>query len=235
MQSTEGKVNLSEPQHSEGLTRRDIIKKGAILGGTVMWVTPVVQTVGMSRALAQEPSDTCIPDNWAVEMVVNQQGTRFDGSPVLPERSNPANIEGNTTAFFSLGFRKDGDTFLSEGGSIRVRLAQPAYRHTGAEVVVVEATGGTYPLEKAEVWVSSTNSKGLLAGHASNQAPAVSLGGSPEKFQTVLAFPAGVDVVRYVTLVDVTDPDDFSSLNDEQRNAADAFDAVRVGTGCSTE
>jgi hypothetical protein len=226
---------VTEQQHSQGLTRREVIKKGALLGGTVMWVTPIVQTVGMSRALAQEPSDNCIPDNWAVEVVLNQQGVKYDGNPILPDRSNPAHLIGNDDNFFSLGFRKDGDTFLSPpGGQVRVRLAQPAYKHTGSNVLVVEATGGDYPLEKAAVYVSSTNSQGVLAGYATNKAPAVNLGGTPAKFQTVLPFPDEVDVVEYVTLIDVTDPADFAALSTADRNAADGFDVVRVGTGCGS-
>ena len=39
-----------------GVTRREAIKKGAIVGGTVMWVAPLVQTVGMSPASAQTAS-----------------------------------------------------------------------------------------------------------------------------------------------------------------------------------
>lgn len=38
------------------LSRRDALKKGAIAGGTVLWVTPVVQGIGMSQAFASHPS-----------------------------------------------------------------------------------------------------------------------------------------------------------------------------------
>ena len=46
-----------------GVTRREAIKKGAIVGGTVMWVAPLVQTVGMSPASAQTaspPTGACV-------------------------------------------------------------------------------------------------------------------------------------------------------------------------------
>ena len=47
---------------SQGITRRDLLKKGAALGGAVVWVTPIVQSVGMGRAFAQAPSPTpCDP------------------------------------------------------------------------------------------------------------------------------------------------------------------------------
>lgn len=41
------------------ITRRQALRRGALLGGTLMWTTPVVQTLGMDRALAAEPSGTC--------------------------------------------------------------------------------------------------------------------------------------------------------------------------------
>lgn len=42
-----------------GLTRRDLIRKGVLLGGTTLWVTPVVHAVGMTPALAQAASPGC--------------------------------------------------------------------------------------------------------------------------------------------------------------------------------
>lgn len=42
-----------------GLTRRQLLKRGAALGGAVAWATPVVQVVGMRAAGAQETSDPC--------------------------------------------------------------------------------------------------------------------------------------------------------------------------------
>jgi hypothetical protein len=41
---------------SQGISRRDLLRKGAVLGGAVVWVTPVVQTLGMGRAFAQTAS-----------------------------------------------------------------------------------------------------------------------------------------------------------------------------------
>ena len=39
-----------------GITRRQALKRGAILGGALAWATPVVQVIGMKPALAQVPS-----------------------------------------------------------------------------------------------------------------------------------------------------------------------------------
>lgn len=46
-------------QEKTGLSRRDFLKRGAALGGAVVWATPVVQIVGMRPALAQDPSPAC--------------------------------------------------------------------------------------------------------------------------------------------------------------------------------
>ncbi len=46
-------------QEKSGLSRRDFLKRGAALGGAVVWATPVVQMIGMHPALAQETSPTC--------------------------------------------------------------------------------------------------------------------------------------------------------------------------------
>jgi hypothetical protein len=43
---------------SQGISRRDLLRRGAVLGGAVMWTTPVVQTLGMGRAFAQTASPT---------------------------------------------------------------------------------------------------------------------------------------------------------------------------------
>lgn len=42
----------------EGISRRDLLRKGAVLGGAVVWAAPVVQTLGMGRAYAQTASPT---------------------------------------------------------------------------------------------------------------------------------------------------------------------------------
>lgn len=39
-----------------GVSRRDALKTGAVFGGAVLWVSPVVQSIGISRAWAQQPS-----------------------------------------------------------------------------------------------------------------------------------------------------------------------------------
>lgn len=45
---------------STAITRRDALKRGAVIGGALVWATPVVQAVGMGRAFARETSPGCI-------------------------------------------------------------------------------------------------------------------------------------------------------------------------------
>lgn len=42
------------------VSRRDFLKRGAALGGAVVWATPMVQMVGMRPALAQVASPACL-------------------------------------------------------------------------------------------------------------------------------------------------------------------------------
>jgi len=46
----------------EGLSRRDLLRRGAALGGALAWATPVVQVIGMSPALATGTSPIDEPD-----------------------------------------------------------------------------------------------------------------------------------------------------------------------------
>lgn len=45
---------------THGLTRRELLKKGAVLGGALAWATPAVQLVGMTPAMATHVSDLCV-------------------------------------------------------------------------------------------------------------------------------------------------------------------------------
>ena len=43
-----------------GLTRRELLKRGAVLGGALAWSTPVVQLIGMNPAMATHVSQLCV-------------------------------------------------------------------------------------------------------------------------------------------------------------------------------
>ena len=51
-----GKEFVGDEVNDQGITRRDLLRRGAALGGAVVWTTPVVQTLGMGRAFAQSTS-----------------------------------------------------------------------------------------------------------------------------------------------------------------------------------
>lgn len=43
----------------QDLTRRQALKRGAAVSGALLWATPAIQTIGMSKALAASPSCLC--------------------------------------------------------------------------------------------------------------------------------------------------------------------------------
>ncbi len=44
---------------TQGLTRRELLKRGAVIGGALAWATPAVQLIGMTPALANHVSGSC--------------------------------------------------------------------------------------------------------------------------------------------------------------------------------
>lgn len=201
-------------EQRKAISRRDALKRGAAIGGTVLWATPIVQTVGMGRAMAQEPSDTCVA-SWADQVEAYNQGLRKDGTPVLPARANPANSLGapNNT-FVSLGY----------GGELIVRLEIPYYNGKNGEAIVVETSGGNPPfvLERATVEVSGSSAGPWVSvGIASNQE-----GGNPLRTEIPLDAVLGLPpIVRYIRIVDITNP---APHND----SSDGYDVNAVGVGC---
>ena len=55
----EGEGGVTSGGPPEALTRRQALKRGAVLGGALAWATPVVQVVGMRPAMAQTVSPGC--------------------------------------------------------------------------------------------------------------------------------------------------------------------------------
>lgn len=43
----------NESARGSGISRREALRRGAIVGGAVVWASPVVQTIGMHKAYAQ--------------------------------------------------------------------------------------------------------------------------------------------------------------------------------------
>lgn len=79
-----------EVSPSLGISRRDVLKRGAVVGGTLVWAAPAVQTISRA-ALAQDGTGTPQPNGGAISyvaMVLNCAGGLFkvkyetgDGDP----------------------------------------------------------------------------------------------------------------------------------------------------------
>jgi hypothetical protein len=104
---------------SQGITRRDLLRRGAVLGGAVVWTTPVVQTLGMGRAFASTASPVGDgPDvsyialvlacdgvsTWYVKWEADGNGSFEDDPGSMQECSNTLNLAGAQKA--------DGDQWL---------------------------------------------------------------------------------------------------------------------------
>ncbi len=146
---------------------------------------------------------------YASSVYASAQGSRKDGSPVLPERSNPDQglmLEQNkqATDFFSLGF----------GGELVVEFDCPIRNGEGDDVGVWEDTWGTYPSETAEVYASQDGANWYFLGTADNSNQA--------NTWTLSKFDLGdLAWAKYIKVVDTTDPTPHDS-------SADGFDVNAV-------
>jgi len=218
------------------ISRREILKRGAFVGGAVVWATPVVQTLGMGRAFAATPSDTCIA-SWADKVESYSQGLQRDGNPIIAARSNVQNALGAPSDppanpgeenFFSLGFKKNAQGELVQGGgTLIVRLGTPYYSGQNGEAVVIETTLGSYPLESAHVFVGgSATGPWTLVGLAKNT--------TTPSLKVLLDGVGGLPaIITHIKIHDWTDPADFPLTNANYLNA-DAFDVKAVGISCPT-
>lgn len=99
--------------------------------------------------------DCCfeVPGSDGITIDAYSQGTLKNGGDVLGNRSFPESIKtkydnilsGESTGFFSLGF----------GGSIEFSFSCPVRDGEGDDLRIYETTGGTYPLEQADVYALS--------------------------------------------------------------------------------
>ena len=56
---TEIEILTENVPATQGLTRRELLKRGALIGGALAWATPAVQLIGMQPALASHVSELC--------------------------------------------------------------------------------------------------------------------------------------------------------------------------------
>lgn len=56
-------ISPDAPEASSGLSRREALRRGAILGGALVWSAPAIQTIGMRGAYAVTPAPGPCPSH----------------------------------------------------------------------------------------------------------------------------------------------------------------------------
>lgn len=171
-------------------------------------VVAALAVLGLTAVFAQAAAPDG-PGPWADTVVDFDQQQRADGTPVLPSRSDPTDALGeaeDTNAegtFFSLGF----------GGRIDLGFDNVICNGPGADIAIEihEVTREPYPAELVDVYVSEDGVTWVLAASNVNK-------------DAQVAIPKDVDTVRFVRLIDVSDPDAFAGLTPP----ADGFDVDGV-------
>lgn len=151
-------------------------------------------------------------DTYADSVVSFAQGLRKDTSAVDPARSDPS---------MALGV-EDGQ-FVSLGYGGEIIIAFPTFVGGDLTITAFEATNGSYPEERADVYVSPDAINWELVGTADN------LTNQPESEPHPTVFDIGSGkCIRYVRMVDTTD----DSLH---ANTSDGFDLDAVMADFSEE
>jgi hypothetical protein len=108
------------PVGGSRLSRREALRRGAIVGGSLLWTTPALQTLRMSKAYAQQPSPRqvghdisyialnvlCTQGQMAVSYTLKYEGC--SGSNCF--ESDPGNFPACGGVFTAAGTKADGDT-----------------------------------------------------------------------------------------------------------------------------
>ena len=128
---------------------------------------------------------------WAEVSISNAQGTRKDGTLVLPERSDPqAALSQADGLFYSLGV----------GGTVTFAFDRWVKDVPGSDISLHEITYGrdSYPVEKAKVEVSSDNIHWFEVGEVTNKDNGNGIG-------LLDISGSGLPWIKYVRLTDTTD------------------------------
>ncbi|MBN1369595.1 MAG: hypothetical protein JW954_05105 [Dehalococcoidaceae bacterium] len=175
-------------------------------------IIAIVATVGLPVMVFGAEGETC-----ASNVYDFYQGTQKGGGTIGANRSDPSNALGSIdNSFFSLGFIDQ-----TSGGWIILEFED----YVGTYLNVVEqspGTGANYPLEQADVYVSSDSenpTNWTMIGTANNQIA----GGSATGQSHINTFDLE-ECIKFVKIVDTTDP----SLH---TNTGDAFDLDAVCAG----
>jgi hypothetical protein len=167
----------------------------------------------------------------ADEVIEDEQGLRYDYTPVRTQRSNPDAVltfatGSNEANFFSLGFQEDRvDHMPAEDAWIIIRFDYPILNGPGDDLQVIEDTWGLpYPDETANVWVSQYGNEWEYLGEANNQDPWMS-------YHTITDFDledVSLDWVSFVKVQDTSSRADFDSRYPGQKDTLDGYDLNAV-------
>jgi hypothetical protein len=181
-------------------------------------VTPTITptpTSGVTPTVTPTPTPLACTPSWASSVAASNQLLRKNGTAVLATRSDAtqalvaqtlgASSDSPVTegTFYSLGF----------GGSVTVAFATPIPNRPGADFRIFEVTGGTYPDELMDVFVSPDN---VTYTQVANDVA------RDEDVEMT------IPVAQYVRILDVSNPAPFEAT-------ADAFDVDGVRALCPTE
>ena len=164
--------------------------------------------IAAHAVIEREECDVIEAPYSAYQVVDYDQGLRKDGSPVRVGRSNPEavlsyDLGQHETNFFSLGFKFDEEgTALAEGGWIIVEFEYPILNTPGDDdLMIVEDTWGTYPLESADVYASKDGVTWESLGSADNTERTVNNIHTESYFDLDAV---GMDWAKFIKVVDTT-------------------------------
>ena len=167
---------MDSDENDRGATRRELLKRGAVAGGTLLWATPLIQSLDLRAAAAQagteQPTPTSEDDNNRTQTI--------DTTTTLPEDRPPFPLEGE--AILRL------DLLLVFGGVLYAVQYEP-FGDGGAFVAVdesvLEATQWCIPSTR---WVPATPE--LL--QALNVRGSVQTAGGEKERQYVVFLPTDI-------------------------------------------
>lgn len=114
----------------QGLTRREILRRGVVTGGAALaWATPVVTTIGLNRALATATSPgECTPAISYIAINFTCGGTpyfsKFDSGGWDPFTGNPT-VEEQCAPFIKTGTGVEADDFFFSASIVTGNLTIP--------------------------------------------------------------------------------------------------------------
>lgn len=167
-----------------------------VIGGTFAFLNDKEAASGNTFQSAEAFCDE--GPTWLSQVVANNQGTRKDGSVILPSRTNPSAVlgaanwtVGGSTGFFSLGFIGGSATWAFPYQILNI----------SASLTFYEATNGrsNYPLETAFVFVSKDNVNFVFLGQISSEP-------SGDGITTLSLSSVGLSSIKYVRLVETSNP-----------------------------